>query len=128
MKQNLWIADDSSAKQTDRGAARALGILHDQRAVVPLSQAFESGSAGDEHLLGALAEALVRLEVYQPVLDGLNSGNDRVFFAALMAISQWGDSRAIPALRALNKKDQNLNRSIGEVIATIEERDGRKGN
>ncbi len=105
-------------------AIRALGKLHDQRAIVPLTEVIARGSSfnNDEQLattaltgFGAVAE--------KAVLDLISERNVNTRRQACIILKEIGTSQSLPVLEKLvGDSDQNLNQSAAEAIQGIKQR------
>ena len=120
-------AKESYSGQVRKGAAEALGIIRDKRAVEPLIAVLSS--ADYDRTRAAAAEALGRIKDASDVdalVEGLSSSGTNLPDKCAWALGELRDARAVEALvrklqGSLIKFDSSLKRRILEALARIED-------
>lgn len=115
----LGYEKDWDSKFIRSGAARALGVIRDARAVKPLIQALK-----DEDVREAAAGALWRIgePAVKPLIQALK-GQDRVIRRqAAAALGEIGDEQAVePLIQALKDEDRYMRRKAAGALGEIKD-------
>jgi HEAT repeat protein len=122
-----------------KGAAEALGVIGDSRAVKPLLIAIAAHKDRHTDVCTAAAEALVKIgaSAVEPLIAALKDRDSDVRIAAVEALGKIGDTRAVePLIAALKDRDSHVciaavkalgkigdTRAVEPLIAALKDRD-----